>query len=229
MICKSMTAALGAAALALVPLCPAGAADLGPGYGRRAPPPAFDTRAPLAIESWTGFYFGATLGYASGSTGVEGGSGAFSFDQDGFAGTMFGGYNWQLSGIVVGLEADIGTGDLGGSAISAGSSIQSELNVFGSLRGRAGVLMSPQTLLYATAGLAWADYDFSVTGARTASETLLGYQVGAGLELLLAPQWTLRAEYIYTDLGSERLDHVGLANNYDPDFHTFRAGIGLKF
>ena len=40
---------------------------------------------------------------------------------------------------------------------------------------------------------------------------------------------SLRLEYIYTDLGAERVVHGGQLNSYDPDFHTVRAGIAFKF
>jgi len=230
MMMISKTAAAAAATAAMLLAAPALAADLGRGPPPRhgGPPPYYEDRYPLGIERWTGFYFGATYGYASGSTEVAGSSGAFSFDQDGGVGTLLAGYNWQMANTVVGLEADIGTGNLGGSAIVGGTSISSDINAVGSVRARAGVLFAPQTLLYATAGVAWADFDFSA-GGRTVSDTLTGYQIGGGLEYAMAPQWTLRLEYLYTDLGSEKLDHVGLTNTYDPDFHTFRAGVAFKF
>lgn len=225
MTMRSHAAALGAAGIALLAATASTAADLGPRY--RAPPPAYDARAPLAIERWTGFYFGGTLGYASGTVDVRGGSGDFGFDQTGGVGTLFAGYNIQTSAnMVLGLEADIGTGYLDGTL--AGHT--AEQNVFGSLRARAGVLLTPQTLLYATGGLAWANYDFKVVGANLGSETLLGYQLGAGLEFALAPQWTLRAEYLYTDYGKEPIDHGGgLSNTYNPSHHTLRAGFAVKF
>jgi outer membrane immunogenic protein len=219
-------AGLAALVAGIVGASAATAADLGP---YRAGP-GYGTGGPLAIERWTGFYFGGTLGYASGSTGVDGGSGNFTFDQSGGLGTVFAGYNWQSGSTVLGLEADIGTGGFDGSASNSARAISGELSSFGSVRARGGVLMSPQMLLYATGGLAWGDYNFKVAGADRASEMLIGFQVGAGLEYMIAPQWTMRVEYIYTGLGSERLDHGGgLANTYDPDFHTIRAGIGFKF
>lgn len=197
----------------------------------RQPPPDF---APPVVrtdlERWTGFYIGGTAGYSFGTGSASGDIGNFSFDQDGFTGTLLAGYNWQIGRSVLGIEADVGTGDLGTSHGTGFGTLESELNVFGSLRGRAGFLLSPALLLYATAGLAWADMDFGVAGVSSAqSETFFGYQVGGGGELAISPNLTLRAEYIFTDLGSERVTQAGLINNFDPDFHTVRAGLAFKF
>ena len=71
--------------------------------------------------------------------------------------------------------------------------------------------------------------DFRLQGTQAQSETFFGYQVGAGGEMLLNPNMALRLEYIYTDLGSERVVHGTGTSVYDPDFHTIRAGVTFKF
>lgn len=183
---------------------------------------------PLDIERWTGLYFGGTLGYGFGATEVRGGSGAFDLDANGGVGTLFAGYNWQSGRAVLGLEADIGTGYLDDSVGAGLGLVSSDLNVMGSFRARAGYLVTPAFMVYGTAGLAAASFDFRANGS-TASETLLGYQVGAGTELAITPNWSMRMEYIYTDFGPESINHAGLTNTYDPDFHTVRAGFSFKF
>ena len=203
------------------------AADLGGGPRERRAP---DYGVPplMEVQRWSGFYLGATGGYSFGSGHADGDIGSTSFDHDGWAATVLAGYNWQIGSTVLGIEADIGTGDFGTSTSTGFGQLSSELNWFGSLRGRAGFLVTPSLLLYATAGLAWADMEFTLAGA-SASETFYGYQVGGGAELALSPRSTLRLEYIYTDLESERLSHGALSNTFDPDFHTVRAGIAFKF
>lgn len=216
------------AAVATAFAFPAFAADL---YGGPVRPLDGSPRAnyrPLDIERWTGLYFGGTLGYGFGATEVRGGSGAFDLDANGGLGTLFAGYNWQAGRAVLGLEADIGSGYLA-DGIGAGLGlVSSELNVMGSLRARAGYLVTPAFMVYGTAGLAAADFDFRANGI-TASETLYGFQVGGGTELALSPNWALRMEYIYTDFSPESINHAGLTNSYDPDFHTVRAGFAFKF
>ncbi|HRD75075.1 MAG TPA: porin family protein [Hyphomicrobiaceae bacterium] len=221
-------AAVLAVALAAAP---ASAADLGAPRPVRASEPYYDlTRPEIFHPRWHGFYLGGTLGLGFGTTAADGGLGNFSFDTEGGLGTVFMGYNWQVTrGIVLGLEADIGTGGLGGSAATPFGTVTSEVNALGSFRGRAGVVLGPALMIYATAGLAWADLDLQLAGTTSRGETFFGYQLGAGADLAISDHVGLRLEYIYTDLGAERIIHGGTATNYDPDFHTLRAGITFKF
>jgi outer membrane immunogenic protein len=203
------------------------AADLGSPRGR----PSRDAGLPqpLQIERWTGFYFGAGIGYSFGDTALTGPSGAFDIDNSGALGTAFFGYNWQVGRAVLGIEADIGTGNVGGSAQGANGLVNHEINALGSLRARAGLLMSPALLVYGTAGFAWADYDFRLASNAVTSETLTGYQLGFGAEHMIAPNWTLRLEYLYTDLDPVSATSGGITNRFDPDTHTVRAGVAFKF
>lgn len=206
------------------------AADLG---GRPVGPPA-DFYPPLGrpaldLERWTGFYLGGTLGYGFGNTLVGGDIGGFSFDTSGGLGTLFAGYNWQLGRTVLGLETDIGTGRLGSRTDVTAGVLRTELDAIGSFRARAGFLLTPALMLYGTAGLAWANMDFGIVGNPSRGETLFGYQLGLGGELMVSNHVTLRLEYIFTDLERERVIHSGMTNLYDPDFHQVRAGISLKF
>ncbi len=226
MIIRSATAVAGFAALAILANDTSRAADLGP-YNR--PASSYGGQPTYGLERWSGFYLGAGLGHASGDVGVDGSSGFFIMEQGGVLGSLYGGYNWQMGSIVSGLEVDIGTGNVGGSRNNLGSVVEPDLNAIGSVRGRLGILATQQALLYATGGLAWADYDFKVSGANTVSDTLIGYQVGAGLEYMIAPQWTMRVEYNYTDFGSVRIDQGPVINKYDVDLHTVRAGVAYKF
>jgi outer membrane immunogenic protein len=87
----------------------------------------------------------------------------------------------------------------------------------GTLRGRAGVLWGPSTLVYATAGVAWASVRTSVaylqneqnppallpfgSANQTTTETF-GPVVGAGVEWKWTANWSVKAEYLYADLGN---------------------------
>jgi outer membrane immunogenic protein len=218
-----------ALASALLTIAPPGdqsrAADLGSGPRERRTPD-YGTPPLMEVQRWSGFYLGATGGYSFGQ--ADGDIGSVSFDHDGWAATVLAGYNWQIGAAVLGVEADIGTGDFGTNTSTGLGKLGSELNWFSSLRARAGYLVTPSLLLYATAGVAWADMEFTLAGS-SASETFFGYQVGGGAELALTPRSSLRLEYIYTDLDSESLSHGGLSTTFDPDFHTVRAGFAFKF
>jgi len=213
-------------------LTSASAADLGQPRRSAGPPPAevYVGDRPLAAAPWTGFYLGATYGAGFGEIRNESFAGTARLDQSGGIGTVFGGYNWQIGAMVVGLEADLGLGNLEGSQVLAGGfKPTSSLNALGSVRGRAGVLLTPSLMAYATGGFAWSDFDLRGANGVLASQTFSGYQLGAGLEFLVSQRLSLRLEYIYTDLGKEHVSHGGVSQTWDPDFQTVRAGLSFKF
>jgi outer membrane immunogenic protein len=101
-------------------------------------------------------------------------------------------------------------------------SAQAEIRWLGTLRGRLGGLISPSALIYVTGGLAYGGvnaggainaqenaslvakpFDFlpSVGGAIN-SQTRAGWTLGGGWEWMLAPRWSVKAEYLYYDLGT---------------------------
>lgn len=203
------------------------AADLG-GGPKPPPPEPYGYASPLDTARWTGAYLGISYGYADGVSKVSGGSGNFDLDQNGSIGSVYGGYNWQLGRIVLGLEADLGTANYNGDEGQGAGRVSSELNTLASVRARAGVLLTPAFLVYGTGGFAWGDMDFTANKI-TQSEWLGGYQLGAGTELNVAGPWTLRLEYLYTDLDTQTITHGGITNTYEPDFHTVRAGVSYKF
>jgi outer membrane immunogenic protein len=101
------------------------------------------------------------------------------------------------------------------------------------VRGRAGVIASRDWLVYGTGGLAigqvrasWGFTDtcafyaicggFVVPGlsaaeAASASATKVGWTAGAGFETRLASNWSVKAEYLYVNLGS--VSATGLISN----------------
>jgi outer membrane immunogenic protein len=211
------------AALLLASVVPAAAADLGGKPGRPYPAePPLGSWQPLQIEQWTGLYFGATYGYADGKIVWDD---DLKIDHSGGIGTLFAGYNLQLGRAVVGVEADVwGLGDVSGKDELGLAT--ADLDRLYSVRGRVGFLATPALLVYATGGAAWASYDLKFAGL-TESQNFTGYQVGGGTELMLSPHWTVKLEYLFTDLGSEHV--TGLDSTFDPDLHTVRAGLSFKF
>jgi len=92
--------------------------------------------------------------------------------------------------------------------------LDQRLQWFGTLRGRVGVLATPNVLLYVTGGLAYGeiktDVAFTATGvggfvtavALSQRDTKSGVTVGGGIEGRLWGNWSGKLEYIYLDLGS---------------------------
>src|SRR5262245_24379327 len=96
-----------------------------------------------------------------------------------------------------------------------------ELDWFGTLRGRAGYLVDPPSLLYVTGGFAYGHLTANFSGPAPSisdSATRGGWVVGGGFERALHRNWTLRAEYLYMDLGTMR---TVLASTSQPAAATF--------
>lgn len=141
------------------------------------------------------------------------------------------GYNWQSNIWVFGLETDLQwTGQRGSTSFCltagcpAGSFIANadyKLQWFGTFRGRAGWLVDPRVLLYVTGGLAYgqfkADYTSGVVGlplgVTSTSTTRPGWTIGGGIEGALSNNWTVKAEYLYVDLGSSTSGALGGATS----------------
>ncbi len=134
------------------------------------------------------------------------------------------GYDRRLSErYVAGLEADLAGLGVGNSSKASwqGSPLtylQAGRNqhYLGTVRGRLGYLATPDILVYATGGAAIGECDLNATYfAPTLPTPLylggswlgyvdmrLGWTAGAGVEWMVSPRWTLKAEYLYYDLGT---------------------------
>jgi outer membrane immunogenic protein len=185
---KALALAIGLAAVATA--APASAADLGRPY----------TKAPAMVSpmpTWAGFYLGAMGGYASENADVFAMKGGFG------GGTI--GYNWQMSNLVLGLEADVAGADISaGATIPGFASASAKIDALGTVRGRVGVAFD-QVLLYGTGGYAWADTKVSasvLTLGVSDSKVLNGWTAGAGVEWMFAPRWSLKGEYLYRSFSS---------------------------
>ena len=188
---------------------------------------------------------------------TPGASGSFSLFQpiDSFkqTGSFFeglqAGYNYMLPNrFVVGAETDAsspsfpnlngisigGTSTLFAPGIGAESFSETMLS-FGTLRGRIGYAPG-SWLFYATGGFAWAYDQLRLTQAAsgaTASPFLwrFGWAAGAGVEVPVAPHWTARLEYLFTDYGVSSVTFPGTGQRFSSDFslQELRAGLNYRF
>jgi outer membrane immunogenic protein len=239
---------LGGAALALLAGSPAFAADLDmrPAPYFKAPPPA--------LYNWTGFYFGANVGYSWGQHtndwAVSGfPAGSESQDMDGAIGGVQWGYNWQFGNWVLGSESDFQWSGQSGSTnycvvscAVATFTADHKLPWFGTTRTRLGILPTPNILLYATGGLAYgrvkSDYTLTVpavaTGTLSFSDTRAGWTVGAGIEGAVMGGWSAKLEYLYIDLGKNSVSAtttvLGAVATFDSRVtdNILRVGINYK-
>jgi outer membrane immunogenic protein len=184
-------------------------------------PPTYDRGYYPSI--WRGVYGGVHAGFG------------WSGDADGAVGGAQAGYNWQSQQYVYGIEADISASDIGasGSATAcdpmfgcATARASASIDWLATVRGRLGVLVQPNLLLYATAGLgivhAEGHASVTVPGAgslrASVSDSDTGFVYGVGVESKISDTMSVRVEY----LGFGDIDAVG-------DFGILRAGLNFRF
>ena len=209
----------------------ASAADL----ARRAPPPVV-TKAPPPVYvpfTWTGLYVGINGGYGFGRSKWDGLVPSSSFDvKGGMVGGQLG-YNWQFGQFVWGVEGDGDWTDLRGTANVAscgGLQCKTRNDFLSTVRGRVG-FAADRWLPYATGGLAIGNIKATVPGFTGIDKTATGWTVGGGLEYAFAPNWSVKAEYLFVDLGKENCSITcGLpTNNVSLNSNVVRGGINYRF
>ncbi len=134
----------------------------------------------MPVLSWSGWYVGANAGWVG-----------------------------SANDTVTNTGTDTDSGGLGTG--------RRELDWLATVRGRLGMTVTPSFLIYGTGGLAigqtkiGSTEDCPLANPPCASEpsmntksthTSAGWTVGAGAEWMFAPNWSLKAEYLYVDLGS---------------------------
>jgi outer membrane immunogenic protein len=122
------------------------------------------------------------------------------------------------------------------------TSVQSGVDWLGTVRGRIGYLWTPTLLVYGTGGLAYGNAYANVvqsavenvtttTGSTTLTtvynqtntwlgggrqnQILTGWTAGGGAEWLFAPNWSVKAEALYWDLGRQNVQTslIGVSGN----------------
>jgi outer membrane immunogenic protein len=154
-------------------------------------------------------------------TETSGPNGAHGSRDNGVTAGLQAGYNLQLGRVVVGLEADLNFLDVDTSYDSGvvNSPPLSPYRVTDSFRSRwlatarprIGVLATDRTLLFLTGGVAVSRVSFTQTlsfptipstTSGAVSRTRYGWSIGGGLEQVLAANWSVKLEYLFSDLGS---------------------------
>jgi outer membrane immunogenic protein len=216
--------------------------------------------APVAqsVYNWTGFYLGGTAGGGIATADHQNVDDDFTSAPAKFQ-EAFGtvgvtaGYNWQFGHTVLGIEGDYNWANVDVSQTQnidgPGDTVTArfQMDQFATLRGRAGLALD-QTLIYATAGVAFAHFRNSTTfnndfDPAQASEDKwkTGLAVGAGVEFALAHNWTLKGEYMLMQFSNSFANintvQSGLSDcgtpacrmNYANSVQMARVGVNYKF
>jgi outer membrane immunogenic protein len=147
-----------------------------------------------------------------------------------------------------------------GNTVNVSALVTDKLNYLGTVRARGGYLVTPSLLAYATGGFAYGGVSASGALAEqvggpcfcgpspsvgwSIDSTRTGWTVGGGLEWMFAPNWTVKGEYLYYDLGSSTYSFPSLvqtngagvpffganaATTFDFKGSIARAGVNYKF
>ena len=202
--------------LALAGTIPAYAADV-----VQEVPPAPAPIETLPVASWAGPYAGINLGYGFSGRTTEPGN---TIDTDGFIGSGFVGYNWQMDNFVFGGEGELGYNGVKGDNLGT----ESKSGLEGSLRARLGYAVTPEILLYGTAG--GAGQSLKVTeGGVSDKNTMLGWTAGVGTDIMFTDNVFGRVEYRYTDYGSDDFTTGSGTRSVDSRDNRITFGVGMKF
>ena len=228
-----------------------------------------NTAVPCTYTAEPPGYFCSTVDPGSDANAAAiAGSGTGSMSASGFTGGIQAGYNRQFDNYVLGLETDFGALGLKTSRTAVGTypantfafnpgstyniSSSSRTSWLYTFRGRAGVVVASNWLLYVTGGLAITDLKVSNTfsdnnsptgafGTGSSTVSKVGWVVGAGAEWALNNHWTVKAEYLYLNFGSVTatgiVSNAGAGPGYahaigtssDLTASIARAGVNYKF
>ena len=193
------------------------------------------------IYSWTGFYVGINGGGGWGSSQWDA---VNSFDVlnrlmklDTFdvSGGLIGGtvgYNWQFGQALIGAEGDIDWSDIKGTTtVLCPGGCETRNKWLATVRGRLGLAFD-RFLPYFTGGLALGDINATLPLLPGGSISNAGWTVGAGVEVGVVSNVSLKAEYLYVDLGNFNCGlNCGLPPGSNVSFSTnvFRGGANLRF
>jgi outer membrane immunogenic protein len=195
-------------------------------------------KAPVApVSNWTGCYIGGNAGYGwqtNTPTDPSFGSDLGHASSGGFMGGGQIGCDYQFSGNwVIGVQ-----GMFDGSSVNSSYAVPSayagdpfetmsfKTDWVGTLTGRIGYVITPQTLLYFKGGGAWSRTSFSDADPSGLSYSpflgqgnalLSGWTIGGGAEYAIDPHLTAFFEY----------DYIDVRNNNVPLTYDCGAGCGF--
>ena len=221
------------------------------------------TKSPVAISAvtynWTGCYGGANVGGGIARTSqrqiakVGGGpivpnNNFGSGDDTSVIGGLQVGCDYQFdANWVVGVQGKFDFGDIESRhTVTAFPTFYSKdkTNQIFTATARAGYLVTPAVLAYLKGGAAWAHTKGSFYGtvpanflSESASSDRTGWTLGAGVEWMFAPGWSVFGEYSYMDFGRRHVNYAAAPGTFGlPDvvstrltIQTVLVGVNYKF
>lgn len=165
------------------------------------------------------------------------------------------GVNWQINQFVLGIEADgqalVGNNNNNGNNFFNFGNNGDNTRFLGTVRARGGIAFD-RFLVYGTGGFAYGtgptinNFNPLLVGASpffnnnndNGNNWLFGYAVGGGVEWAFFNNWSIKAEYLYTDIrrtdnnNNNFFNNSNFFNNNDlfrERNHIVRAGLNYRF
>jgi high affinity Mn2+ porin len=196
-------------------------------------------KAAPALDPWSGYYVGGSVGYGTGSLGqavhpmlLQGL--VFTPSVTGITGGLQAGANRRIGSWVFGAETDAVFAGVRDQARIVPRSFDTSVDMIGSVRARLGYAIGP-LLPYATVGVAFGHFQVAQNNAdgeqlRQTGQWQAGWTAGLGIEAILGGGWSGKIEYRRAEFGGRtyptgdavrpgvdvvpRLDLVMLGLNY---------------
>jgi len=207
----------------------------------------------IPTASWTGFYIGVNGGggrlnatqnhYTSDGVCADERQFSCTLNASGGIFGLQGGYNVQSRNFVYGIEGDYDWAGLSKtqSGLPNSSVVRAKVDWLASVRGRMGLAVD-DTLVYVTGGVAFAGVKSGWGGGYSGtantccdvtSGSRTGWVVGGGVEHMLTPNWTIRAEGLYYDLGTDQanptVNGTLRPSSFSEEVFVGRIGLNLKW
>lgn len=169
-------------------------------------------------HDWSGGYVGLQGGYGWGDTepafeqGIIFGPGDVNYE--GFIGGIEAGYQVQNNNFVFGLEVDASAATIDadyvgpGPCIIPGDGCTVDIDWLATARVRAGFALN-NFMPFVSGGLAAGGikgtFDAPACDCEV-DDTAFGFVLGAGVEWAISDSWSMKAEYLYVNLGKPDID-----------------------
>ena len=160
----------------------------------------------------------------------------------------------NIEGSVTGTEVLEVATFLGPVDLETTVSTTTQVDWFSTARIRAGFAPTQRLLVYGTGGFAFGGTKSTSSSSAvivepagpgtdvvvldnetsSSSETRTGWAAGAGAEFAIDGNWSVKGEYLYTDLGDEEIfsfneNDISAGLSSDVKFHTVRIGLNYRF
>jgi outer membrane immunogenic protein len=197
----------------------------------------------LADSSWSGPYVGGSIGWANHEAtwddiNEDWFSGTATADSDGVLISGYGGWNWQFSTMLLGIEADLSfaTNSTTDNLSDYDDITKNEVTNLSTIRGRAGMIVDDY-LVFATYGVAVANIEVEMTSVEYPTDVFQpkdyneGWVAGAGVERKLSDQSALKLEALFYDFGSDTYEQLdgGDPMKISNDMMTVSLGYTYRF